>query len=59
MGKHAPVPRRQPGFGRDDLAGLRYHVGFGLTRPVLLVIGRDRLTLVSIVLNPAPAGTKE
>ena len=59
MGKHAPFPRCQPGFGRDHLAGLRYHLASALTRPVSLAIGRDRLTLVSIVPNPAPAETKE
>jgi len=59
MGKNTPIPRSYPRFGRDDLAGPRYDVGLGPDAALSQVIGRERLTFVSRVLNPAPAGISE
>lgn len=55
MGEHASLPRCQPSFGGDDLAGLRHDMCFGPDTPS---IAGDRSRKIDLGLDCPEAGAR-
>src|SRR6516164_9835112 len=55
MGKNAPIPRRYPPFGRNDLAGLRHDVRFGSDATA---VAGDRSREVGFGLEGSESGSR-